>query len=163
MKQFSKAWISSKNRSKQRKYRANAPKHIKQTLRSSRLSDELATKYGAKQAPVRVGDEVKIMRGTFAGKTGEVSAIHPYKRERVMIQGFEVERRDGQKRGISFDASNLLITAAEEDERRFPKGVAAKKPAKNAKKPVAKPSNEAKTEKSAAKANKKSGQESGKE
>jgi len=116
---FSTAWRASKNRSKQRKYRANAPKHIKLSMRSAMLSDELATEHKAKTAPVRVGDEVKIMRGVHAGRTGEVSAIHPHKRERVLIQGFDVIRRDGQKRSISFDASNLMIIEAAEDDRRF--------------------------------------------
>ena len=116
---FSTAWKASKNRAKQRKYRANAPLHVQLSLRSAKLSDELAKEQKAKTAPIRVGDEVRIMRGVHKGKTGEVSAIHPYKSDRVRIEGFDVIRRDGQQRTISFHASNLMITDLAEDDRRF--------------------------------------------
>lgn len=133
---FSTAWRASKDRTKQRKYRANAPKHIQLSLRSAKLSDELAKEHKAKTAPVRVGDEVKVMRGVHKGKEGEVTAIHPHKPERVIIQGFDVIRRDGQKRSISFHASNLLIIDLAEDDRRFAQPMTRK--AKKAKKAQAK-------------------------
>ena len=133
---FSTAWKASSNRAKQRKYRANAPKHIKPSLRSAKLSDELAKEHKAKTAPVRVGDEVRIMRGVHKGKEGEVAAIHPHKPERVIIQGLDVIRRDGQQRSVSFHASNLLIVDLAEDDRRFaqPMTRKAKKASKTAQK-----------------------------
>lgn len=149
---FSTAWKASKNRAKQRKYRANAPLHIQLNLRSAKLSEELAKEHKAKTAPVRVGDEVRIMRGVHKGKTGEVSAIHAYKPERVIIEGFDVIRRDGQKRTISFHTSNLMITDLTEDDRRFAAPMTNK-----AKKSKAKA---AKQESKANETTKKSGQES---
>ena len=151
MKQFSKAWKASKDRAKQRKYRANAPKHLRVELRTAKLSSELATRYKTKRAPVRVGDTVYVMRGSKAGVSGQITAVHPYKRERVMIQGMEVERRDGQKRPMSFHASNLMITDVADDKRRFAttkaaskatsaatKAASKKAPAKKASKPAEK-------------------------
>lgn len=138
MKQFSKAWKASKDRAKQRKYRANAPKHVQIELRTAKLSKELAKRYNAKRAPVRVGDTVYVMRGSKAGETGQVSGVHPYKRERVTIQGMDVERRDGQKRPISFHASNLMITDTADDKRRFASTKAASKAASAASKAASK-------------------------
>ena len=76
MKTFSKYWKASRKPKKQRKYQYNAPLHIRNKLVSSRLSKELAKKYGARNITLKKGDKVKIMRGQFSGKTGKVRHIH---------------------------------------------------------------------------------------
>ena len=73
---FSKTWIKSKQPRKQRKYRYNAPEHVKKKFVSVNLSKELREKHSRRNIPVVKGDKVKIMRGQFKGKSGEVEKIN---------------------------------------------------------------------------------------
>ena len=69
---FSGSWVKSKQPRKQRKYRYNAPLHIRQKFVGAHLSRELRKKYGKRSASLRKGDNVKIMRGQFRNKSGKV-------------------------------------------------------------------------------------------
>jgi len=71
-KEFSVKWIGSKQPRKQRKYRANAPLHIKRKFMSANLAKELRKRYGNRSFPLKKGDSIKIMRGEFKGKTGKI-------------------------------------------------------------------------------------------
>ena len=93
MKTFSKYWKASRKPKKQRKYQYNAPLHIRNKLVSSRLSKELAKKYGARNITLKKGDKVKIMRGQFSGKTGKVSRVD-LKKASIFIEGIEQMKID---------------------------------------------------------------------
>src|SRR3989338_143123 len=56
---------------KQRKFRQNAPLHVRHKFMSSHLSKELRKQLKRRSLPLRKGDEVKIMRGKFAGTSGK--------------------------------------------------------------------------------------------
>ena len=76
MKQkFSKKWKSSKQPRKQRKYLANAPKHLRRAFMSVNLTKELRKKYGKRNLELRKGDIVKIMRGSFKKKIGKITEV----------------------------------------------------------------------------------------
>ena len=118
MKKFSKSWIKSKKPGKQRKYRANAPSHIRHDLMSSNLSKELRKRYEKRSFPLRKNDSVKIMRGEFKGKTGKIDSIN-LKKLRVMIAGIFRSKKDGTKVGVYFNPSNLQIKELDlEDVKR---------------------------------------------
>ena len=109
MKTFSKNWISSKNPNKQRKYRLNAPLHIKRKLLSSPLAKDLQKKYSRRAVPIVKGDKVKVMRGGYKGKTGTVTEI--------MVSHFKIlvdcafrTKKSGSKSFYPLDASNVMIT-----------------------------------------------------
>lgn len=108
-KDFSVAWISSKQRRKQRKYRENAPLHIKHKFMSANLSKDLRKKNGKRNLPVKKGDSVKVMRGKFAGKQGKISHVD-LNRERVSIEGLQVQKKDGTKVNVYFHPSKIQIT-----------------------------------------------------
>ena len=74
-KKFSTSWISSTQPRKQRKYRANAPLHTKHKFLSANLSKSLRQKYGKRSLPLRKGDEVLVMRGSFKKKRAKVVSI----------------------------------------------------------------------------------------
>jgi len=116
-KQFSSAWKASKQPRKQRKYRAEAPKHIKRKLISAHLSKELRQKYKRRAFAVRKGDTVKVMVGEFAGKSGKISIVDLMKMK-VMIEGLQITKRDGSKANAPFNASNLMITELALDDKR---------------------------------------------
>jgi len=95
MKKFSKAWISSKAPKKQRKYRANAPLHLRRKMIAGHLSADLKKKHGKRAFPLRAGDKVKILRGDFKGTIGKVESIDA-KKMKIYVTGAEREKGEGQ-------------------------------------------------------------------
>jgi large subunit ribosomal protein L24 len=117
-KEFSKEWIASSQTRKQRKYRANAPLHIKRNFLASNLTKELRKKHGMRNVEVRKGDNVKIMRGEFKKKTGKVADVD-IKMTRLTVEGLQRKKKDGTKINIYFHPSNVQITNLAEDKQRF--------------------------------------------
>lgn len=120
MKQkFSTHWVSSSQPRKQRKYRYNAPLHLRGHFLHAHLSKELRAKHNLRALRLRTGDEVKVMRGQFAGKTGKVERIDALY-TRVFVAGMESLKRDGTKKPYPLQPSKLLITKLADDKRRMP-------------------------------------------
>ncbi len=116
--EFSATWNKSTQPRKQRKFRLNAPKHIKSKFISSHLADDLKEKYQRRSVRVRVGDKVKVLRGQFNGKTGKVERID-VKKEKLYINGVEMQKKDGSKVFYGINPSNVMITELTlEDKRR---------------------------------------------
>ncbi|MBU0962702.1 MAG: 50S ribosomal protein L24 [Nanoarchaeota archaeon] len=111
-KRFSKSWIKSTQKRKQRKYRRNAPLHIVGKFMSVHLSKELRKKYGKRSIRVRKGDSVKITRGQFRKKTGKVVDVS-LTRRKVYIEGIQQIKKDGTKSFYPLEPSNLMITSLE--------------------------------------------------
>ena len=72
---FSNAWKASTQPRKQRKYRHNAPLHVRGHFLHTHLSTDLRDKHKTRSLRLRTGDEVKVLRGQFKGKTGKVTAV----------------------------------------------------------------------------------------
>ncbi|MBI1969710.1 50S ribosomal protein L24 [Candidatus Woesearchaeota archaeon] len=118
MKQvFSTDWKASKQPRKQRKYRYNAPLHIRQRFLAAHLSKELREKYKRRNIPVRTGDKVKVLRGGFKGHIGKIEEVD-VKRTRVYITGVEITKRDGTKARRALQPSQLLITELSLGDKR---------------------------------------------
>lgn len=118
MKTFSPAWKSSRNPAKQRKYRLNAPLHLRRRALSAPLSSELAAKYGRRSITLRKGDTVRILKGGFTGVSGKVNDADLGKGV-VYVDGAERTRKDGTKSFFPLQPSGLLvIEAGIEDKRR---------------------------------------------
>lgn len=119
MKKFSLAWKSSKQKRKQRKYRYKAPLHIRHKFIAANLSKELRKRYSRRSLPLRKGDTIKIMRGSFKKKTGKIGAVGLYNLK-VFIEGIQQSKRDGTKVNVPFEPSNLQITELNlEDKKRM--------------------------------------------
>ena len=116
-KQFSNSWKSSKKPRKQRKYRENAPLHIKHKMLSAPLSKDLKKKYERKNLPVKRGDTVKIMRGSYKKKTGKISKVM-VKLGMVYLDGIENIKKDGSKKPYPIHPSNLMITELNLDDKK---------------------------------------------
>ncbi len=115
-REFSTAWLASSQVRKQRKYRYNAPLHTKHKFLSAHLSKDLKSKYGKRSVPVRKGDEVLVMRGSFKKKKGKVSEIN-LKRSRVAIEGLQRQKKDGTKVNVYFNPSKILIQTMNIDDK----------------------------------------------
>ena len=107
-KKFSTKWKASSQPRKQRKYRANAPNHVKRKFLSTTLSKELRQKHGMRNIEVKKGDEVKAMRGKFKGKQGKVTDID-VKNVRISIEGIQRTKKDGTKVNVWFHPSKVKI------------------------------------------------------
>lgn len=117
MKTFSKAWKGSKKPRKQRKYRAKAPLHLKKKMVSVHLSKDLIKKYGKRNVPVRKGDKVKILRGQFKKKDGKIERVDR-KKNKILITGIELVKKDGSKALQPVDPSNLMIIELNLDDKK---------------------------------------------
>tara|TARA_Y100000310_G_scaffold276476_1_gene293647 strand:+ start:1460 stop:1939 length:480 start_codon:yes stop_codon:yes gene_type:complete len=114
---FSGSWKRSTQTRKQRKYRYNAPLHIKQKMLHVHLSSDLKKKYGIRNTQVKKNDKVRILRGQFKKKEGKVERIN-LKKEKVFVTGIELIKKEGTKVPVALSPSNLLIIDLNLDDRK---------------------------------------------
>ena len=114
--QFSRHWKSSRQVRKQRKYRYNAPLHTKHKFLSANLSKPLREKYDKRSLPLRKGDEVLVMRGTFSRKKGKIASVD-LKYAKIAIEGIQRQKKDGTKVNVFFNPSVLQIHSLNLDDK----------------------------------------------
>ena len=114
---FSTSWKASKQPRKQRKYRYNAPLHVKRKFLAATLDKPLREKHKRRNIEVRKGDEIKIMRGKMKGKSGKVSLVET-KRTRISVDGIQTTKKDGTKINLWFHPSNVKIMNLNLDDIR---------------------------------------------
>ena len=114
---FSTAWKSSTQPRKQRKYTYPPPLHIKQKFLHVHLSSELRQKYGHRNAQIKKGDKIKVLRGNFAKKEGRVERVL-LKLGKVFVNGVEIIRKNGTKVPFPLHPSNLLIVELELNDKK---------------------------------------------
>jgi len=122
-KKFSTSWKRSTQPRKQRKFRYNAPLHVRQKLVHAHLSKDLRQKQGTRAMQIRKGDKVKVLRGKFRKQEGKVERVE-LKRERVFITGMDYTKKNGTKVPIAFRPSNLMIVALDMADKRRKAGKA---------------------------------------
>lgn len=86
-------------------------------MMSVHISKELKIKYGKRNAPVRKGDKVKVLRGQYKGRIGEVERIN-LKKYKVYVQGVENIRKDGGKVQYPISPSNLMIIELKTEDKK---------------------------------------------
>lgn len=89
---------------------------------AAHLSKELGKKYNRRSFPVRKGDKVKILRGQFKKKTGEITKVN-LKTLKVYIDSVFITKRDGTKAFYPIYPSNLLITDLKLDDKERKKAI----------------------------------------
>lgn len=113
---FSTHWNSSRQPRKQRKYIANAPLHTRHKFLSAHLSEDLRKKHGRRSLPLRKGDEVFVMRGSFKKKKAKISSVN-LSESYVNLEGMQRAKRDGSKVNVRFHPSNLQIVSLSSDDK----------------------------------------------
>lgn len=116
-KRYSAHWKSSKQPRKQRKYRANAPLHIKHKFLNAPLSKTLRQKHGKRAIPIRKGDEVFVMRGAFKKKKAKVASVDLI-RSRIALENIQRTKKDGTKVNVYFHPSSLQIQTLNLEDRK---------------------------------------------
>lgn len=119
---FSNSWKSSAKPSKQRKYRHDAPLHVRQKLVSSILDKPLREKFGMKSISIRKGDEVVVLRGENKKKKGAVLSVD-LKSLKVTVDNVKKKKRSGEEFYIPIDPSNIKITKLNTDDKKRLKNV----------------------------------------
>lgn len=123
-------FIASHKRSiqprKQRKYRYDAPLHIRKKFVHAHLTKELRDKYKIRNIQLRKEDRVKILRGQFKGKSGVVDKID-LKRGKAVITGIDITKKDGSKVPYAITVSNLIITELKLEDKKRNKSIERKK------------------------------------
>lgn len=117
MTDWNTSWKASVQPRKQRAYVRNAPLHVRGSFVTSHLSKDLRQKHKRRALRLRVGDKVKVLRGTFADKTGKVERIN-VKARKVYITGIELIKRDGSKAMYPIHPSNILIQELDLSDKR---------------------------------------------
>ncbi|MEM1687654.1 MAG: 50S ribosomal protein L24 [Zestosphaera sp.] len=111
----------SKKPRKQRKRLREAKWHIRRKLLSAHLSKELREKYKRRSFPLRVGDEVIIMRGKYKGKKGKIVKVD-YKKLRVYVEGITRKRARGEEVLVPIHPSKVMIISLDlNDKKRLEK------------------------------------------
>lgn len=125
MKAFSLNWNRSKQARKQRKYRYNAPTHIRRKLISAHLDKALRNEYKKRSLPVRKGDEVKVLVGTYKGRNGKIARVD-LKSLKVFIEEIKIRKVSGQEVQVAIEPSNIIITKLNLDDKKRRKFVKRK-------------------------------------
>ncbi|MCX8201032.1 MAG: 50S ribosomal protein L24 [Candidatus Caldarchaeum sp.] len=107
--------MSSKPR-KQRFRRYNSPRHLFVKFLAVHLSPELRNKYGRRSLRVRVGDTVKVMKGSFKGVEGKVKRVD-VKRLMVYVDNVSRKKADGSTVDVPIRPPNLMITQLNLDDK----------------------------------------------
>ncbi|MBW2974217.1 50S ribosomal protein L24 [Candidatus Woesearchaeota archaeon] len=128
-KKFSSSWKKSRQVRKQRKYRYNAPLHIKQKFVHVHLSKELKKKYNTRSLGLKKGDKVKVVRGQFRKHTGNVEKVD-LKKCKVILSGIEITKKEGSQTTYPINPSNLVITELNLDDKMRQKIIERKKGSK---------------------------------
>lgn len=118
---FSTSWNSSTQVRKQRKYRYNAPLHIRSSFVNVHLDASLRTETGKRSVQVKKGDTVKVLRGSFKGKSGKVERVS-LAYTKVYVTGVDMPKGDGTKKLLPLDPTNLMITSLDKSDKNRIKG-----------------------------------------
>jgi large subunit ribosomal protein L24 len=92
-----------------RKLLFTAPHHKRRKFLSSHLAEDLMLKYNLRSLPVRKGDTIKVLRGSFKGYLGKVARVDTKKRK-IIVEGITIAKADKTQVSRPIDPSNVLIT-----------------------------------------------------
>ena len=119
MKQaHSTKWKGSTQPRKQRKYVYNLPDHLLGSQLKSHLSKSLRGKHGIRTLRVRVGDKIKVLRGTHKGKEGKVERVDT-KNARLIVTKIESTKKQGGSAPYPLRPSNCQLIELAEEKRRL--------------------------------------------
>jgi large subunit ribosomal protein L24 len=108
----------SKQPRKQRNDDASASLHDRHRKVRATLSEDLREEYDQRNVRVNEGDTVEVMRGDFAGESGEVVDVD-LKAATVSVEDVTLEAADGEEVPRALEPSNVRVTDLNvEDDRR---------------------------------------------
>ena len=110
--------VKSKQPRKQRKALYNRSNYQKSKLFTTRVADFLRDEYGIKKLPIRIGDQVRVVKGEFKDFEGEIIEIVP--NQRVKVKECVFEKTDGTQFHPAIHISNVIITKFKDERKMDP-------------------------------------------
>lgn len=110
--------VESKKPGKQRKALFNYKNNHRSKLLSTRVADFVREEYGIKALPLRVGDDVRVVKGEFKDFEGEVIEIT--KNLRAKIKEVTFDKADGTEFHPTIHISKLIITKLSKEKKLDP-------------------------------------------
>ncbi|SCU83319.1 LADA_0C10748g1_1 [Lachancea dasiensis] len=107
----------SSDRRKARKAYFTAPSSERRVLMSAPLSKELRAQYNVKAMPIRMDDEVLVVRGSKKGQEGKISSVYRLKFA-VQVDKLTKEKSSGASIPINVHPSKIVITKLHIDKDR---------------------------------------------
>ncbi|GMH87565.1 hypothetical protein TL16_g10897, partial [Triparma laevis f. inornata] len=107
----------SSSRRKARKAHFSAASSKRRTLMSANLSKELQAKHNVRSMPVRVDDEVTVVRGAFKNREGKIIACWRSKFV-IHVERITREKANGATIPVGIDPSKVVITKLKMDKDR---------------------------------------------
>lgn len=107
---------ASKKPRKQRKYQYTISKNEAHKLMTAPLSKKLRDEKGFRNLPVREGDNVKIVRGQYKGRSGRVTRTDP-QNQKIMVDGIVNKKTDSTEIPVPIHPSNVVIEKYNERDR----------------------------------------------
>ena len=99
--------VASKRRTQRRLY-FSAPSSIKRRLMSCHLSKSLRNEHKIRALPIKRGDEVKVLKGKFKGKSGKV--VQVYRRRNIIhVDKMQRDKQNGQTVFVPIRPSYCVI------------------------------------------------------
>ncbi|KAI8873914.1 50S ribosomal protein L24P [Ramicandelaber brevisporus] len=108
----------SSSRRKSRKAHFTAPSSLRRKIMSSALSKELKEEHNVNAMPIRVKDEVIIVRGSNKDTQGVVTAVARNKYG-IRIEGVKRDKKNGQSVDLLIHPSNVQIVKLHLDKDRL--------------------------------------------
>ena len=107
----------SSSRRKSRAAHFGAHSEARRKLMSANLSKELQSKYNIRSMAIRKDDEVTIVRGSYKGREGRVTAV--YRKKMVIhVERITKEKANGGTSQVGIKTSNVIITKVKMDKDR---------------------------------------------
>jgi len=105
------------SRRKSRKAHFSAPSSVRRKIMSSALSKELRGKYNTRSISVRKDDEVRIVRGKYAGREGKVTQVYR-KKWVIHVDRVQRDKSNGATAPIGIHPSNVVVISLKLDKDR---------------------------------------------
>uniref|UniRef100_A0A2P2IDE6 60S ribosomal protein L26-1 n=1 Tax=Hirondellea gigas TaxID=1518452 RepID=A0A2P2IDE6_9CRUS len=112
---FNKAVHSSRRKSRKAHFTASSTARRK--IMSSMLSKDLQKKYNVRSVPIRKGDEIQVIRGTYKNRDGKVTTVYR-KKFLIHVERVTREKNNGATVNVGLHTSKVMITKLHLDPDR---------------------------------------------
>lgn len=109
--------VASKKPKKQRKALFNYKNHQRSKLLSTRLADFLQDVYGVRRLPIRVGDNVRVVKGDFKDIEGECMEVR--KDLKLIIKECKLDKTSGESYYVPIHHSKVIITKLKKEGKKM--------------------------------------------
>jgi large subunit ribosomal protein L24 len=100
---------SSRKPGEQRKALYRAPQHVRRRRMTLPLSRELRSRYRRRRIPVRKGDTVRVLAGSFAGREERVARVD-LRHYFVVLDNVTLRKADKKLKQLPLSTGHLMIT-----------------------------------------------------